>query len=78
MIAKVIAHGDTRSQAVERLSSALGDLKVAGLPNNAIFLGALLQHPVFLKGNLNTNFLSEHKVRAHVSNAGLCSFLSNL
>jgi len=61
MIAKVIAHAPDRSTAIQRLSAALGELQVAGLPNNVPFVGTLLQHPAFLSASLNTNFIEDHK-----------------
>src|SRR5947208_1780377 len=47
MIAKVIAHGRDRTQALARLATALGETVVVGPRSNAAFLGKLASHPEF-------------------------------
>mmetsp|Transcript_32759 Transcript_32759/g.82530 ORF Transcript_32759/g.82530 Transcript_32759/m.82530 type:complete len:422 (+) Transcript_32759:355-1620(+) len=61
MIAKVVAHGRDRAAAATALTSALGQLQVAGLPTNIPFVKALLQHPAFLAGSVDTNFIITHR-----------------
>ena len=62
MIAKVIAHGNNRDEAIHNLSKAIGDLQVAGFPTNTSFLGQILQLPAFQGAKLDTNFISDNKV----------------
>jgi 3-methylcrotonyl-CoA carboxylase alpha subunit len=50
MIAKVIAHGGDRAQALARLAGALGQTIVVGPHANAAFLKALVSHPEFRAG----------------------------
>ncbi|MEP7300203.1 MAG: biotin carboxylase N-terminal domain-containing protein [Caldimonas sp.] len=57
MIMKVIAHGDTREQAIERLQGALAKLHITGIAHNAAYLQAVLQHPAFRAAELHTGFL---------------------
>ncbi len=45
LLAKVIAHGATRAEAVERLHRALGEYDILGLRHNISFLRALLNRP---------------------------------
>ena len=57
MLAKVIAHGPTRTEAVGRLALALERLHLAGLTTNRDFLAATLRHPGFLSGDTTTDFI---------------------
>jgi acetyl/propionyl-CoA carboxylase alpha subunit/acetyl-CoA carboxylase carboxyltransferase component len=59
MIAKIIAWGATREQAVARLDGALADLDVVvedGTTNRA-FLRSVLAHPAFITGHADTGWL---------------------
>jgi len=60
MLAKLIAHGPTRAAAAGRLTAALEELVILGVPVNADYLGRVLHHPAFLAGRLHTGFLTEH------------------
>ncbi len=60
MIAKVIASGPDRHQAIKRLSGALRNFVVAGVPTNIDFCLACLSHPTFAEGGITTSFLSDH------------------
>jgi len=60
MLAKVIAWGEDRPAALERLSLALGELAVMGVANNALFLRRLVRHPALLAGAPDTGFIGRH------------------
>jgi len=60
MIAKLIASGETRDEALDRLADALASTEVAGLPTNLPFLRWLVAHPVLRAGEATTAFLVEH------------------
>src|SRR6476619_4306642 len=60
MIAKVIAHGSGRAQALARLATALGATVVVGPHANAAFLKALVSHPEFRAGKFDTGFIDRH------------------
>jgi 3-methylcrotonyl-CoA carboxylase alpha subunit len=60
MIAKVIAHGADRAQALARLAQALGETVVVGPHANAAFLAALVSHPDFLAGRFDTGFIDRN------------------
>jgi 3-methylcrotonyl-CoA carboxylase alpha subunit len=62
MIAKVIAHGATRDEALDRLSAALTQTIVAGPKSNVAFLKALANHPDFRAGKLDTGLIEREKV----------------
>src|SRR5205085_1035837 len=60
MIAKVIAHGSDRAQALARLATALGETVVVGPHANAAFLKAPVSHPEFRPGAFDTGFIDRH------------------
>jgi len=60
MVAKVIAHGRDRAQALARLAEALGETVVVGPHANAAFLKALVSHPEFRAGQFDTGFIDRH------------------
>ncbi|MHB2168090.1 acetyl/propionyl/methylcrotonyl-CoA carboxylase subunit alpha [Alsobacter sp. R-9] len=60
MIAKVIAHGETRDEALDRLSAALGATLAAGPRTNLAFLQALADAPDFRAGRFDTGFIDRH------------------
>ncbi|MFT3848905.1 MAG: acetyl-CoA carboxylase biotin carboxylase subunit [Propionivibrio sp.] len=59
MIAKLICHGDTRQQALERMRDALNAFLIRGVSSNIPFQAALMQHPRFVSGIFTTAFLVE-------------------
>ena len=60
MIAKLIAHGRTRDEALDRLAVALRETEVGGVPTNLPFLRWLVSHPLVRAGRTTTAFLTEH------------------
>ncbi|MFK7826393.1 MAG: acetyl-CoA carboxylase biotin carboxylase subunit [Oligoflexales bacterium] len=58
MIAKVIAFGGDRMEAIYRMRRALREMKVEGIRTNIPFHLKLLEDPNFIKGDIHTNFLS--------------------
>jgi 3-methylcrotonyl-CoA carboxylase alpha subunit len=60
MIAKVIAHGETRDQALDRLAEALGNTMVAGPKTNIAFLKALCEAEGFRTGPFDTGFIDRN------------------
>ena len=59
LIAKVVAHGRDRDQAMDRLSAALDALVVRGISHNALFVSSVLAHPRFREGRLSTGFIEQ-------------------
>ena len=57
MLAKVIAHGATRDEALDRLTSALDDTLVLGLTTNLRFLRWLVREPVVRDGEARIDTL---------------------
>lgn len=59
MIGKVIAHGATRDEALDRLSAALATTTITGPKTNLSFLKALADHPDFRAGRFDTGFIDQ-------------------
>ena len=57
LIAKLIAHGGSREQALDRLAAALDETEVGGVTTNLPFLRWLVAHPAFRDADLSTDFL---------------------
>ncbi len=57
MLAKAIAHGDTRGEALARLDVALARTEVLGVVTNIEFLRFLLNDPDVLAGTLDTGLI---------------------
>jgi geranyl-CoA carboxylase alpha subunit len=60
MLAKIIAHGETRTEAIRRLDHALSRTQLLGLKNNLPFLRRILVTDEHLAGIISTRFLEEH------------------
>ncbi|MFV8104383.1 3-methylcrotonyl-CoA carboxylase, partial [Enterobacter cloacae complex sp.6730515] len=60
MVAKVIAYGKTREDAIRLLARAVDDSVLLGVNSNKQFLVNLLRHPVVVTGDTNTAFIQQH------------------
>jgi 3-methylcrotonyl-CoA carboxylase alpha subunit len=70
MIAKVIAWGEDRTAAAQRLRRALMETEIAGLATNAGFLIDVLGHPAFLNEEIDTGFIERHRADLLPDDAG--------
>lgn len=61
MLAKLIAWGDSREQARQRLLAMLTETAVGGFATNLPFLQRLLAHPAFAAAELDTGFIERHR-----------------
>jgi len=59
MIAKLITHGATRAEAVARMRDALNAFVIRGISSNTAFQAALVQHPRFVAGDIDTGLIAE-------------------
>ena len=59
MIGKIIAHGDTREQAIMRMRVALSELAVEGIKTNAKLHRELLADEGFFQGGTSIHYLEE-------------------
>ena len=60
MIAKIIVHGNSRAEAVEKLQFALENTIVHGCATNLPFLLATSLHPDFLAGHESTSWIGQN------------------
>jgi acetyl-CoA carboxylase biotin carboxylase subunit len=57
LLAKLIAWGETREIAIQRMRRALGELVIVGLPTSQPFHLRVMDDPDFQKGNLDITYL---------------------
>jgi acetyl/propionyl-CoA carboxylase alpha subunit len=60
LIAKLIAHGETREEALDRLAEGLRETEVRGVTTNLPFLRWLVAHPELRAGRATTAFLIDY------------------
>ena len=71
LISKLIAHGEDREQAIARMRRALGEYKIGGVRTTIPFFEVLFSHPQFVRGNLHTHFIEEHRLVEKMAEAQL-------
>ncbi|MCP5076141.1 MAG: acetyl/propionyl/methylcrotonyl-CoA carboxylase subunit alpha [Rhodobacteraceae bacterium] len=59
MIAKLCTWGPTRGEAIETMRNALDGFEVEGIGHNLPFLAAVMDHPIFIDGDMTTAFIEE-------------------
>ena len=57
LLIKLIAYGENREQSRKRMLRALDEIVIRGVPTTIPLHKEILNHPDFIKGNINTNFL---------------------
>jgi 3-methylcrotonyl-CoA carboxylase alpha subunit len=60
MIAKVIAWGEQRQDAIDELAAILAEAEVWPVRTNAAFLVNALDHPAFAAADIDTSFIADH------------------
>ncbi|MGI8485082.1 MAG: acetyl/propionyl/methylcrotonyl-CoA carboxylase subunit alpha [Thermomicrobiales bacterium] len=60
LVAKLIAWGRTRDEALRRLQRALTDFEIGGVPTTISFHQRVLAHPAFLAGQATTTFIGDY------------------
>ncbi|MXO74626.1 ATP-grasp domain-containing protein [Altererythrobacter aerius] len=63
MVAKLIAWGDDREEAIDALSEACRSVEIEPVRTNAWFLVRLLEEPSFRNGDLSTGFIGDNQDR---------------
>jgi acetyl-CoA carboxylase biotin carboxylase subunit len=59
MIGKLIVHGKTREEAINRMKRALGEFVIDGVDTNIDFQFRILSNEVFMSGNFDTGFIAK-------------------
>ena len=57
LLAKLIAHGSDRTEALARMRNALSSFVIEGVHTTVPFLLNVLDHPDFIAGEVDTKFL---------------------
>jgi len=60
MLAKLVAHGRDRADALRLLRRALDECVLLGIPGNRAFLARCVAHPAFAAGQASTGFIAQH------------------
>jgi len=60
LLAKIVAHGDNRAAALQRLQQALDETVTVGIATNRRYLERVSHHPVFVSGKHDTAFIPDH------------------
>jgi 3-methylcrotonyl-CoA carboxylase alpha subunit len=74
LLGKVIAHADTRAEAVARLRSALAATYIAGVPTNVAWLADALESAEFRAGPVDTGFVARHHAAPFAAATELAPF----
>jgi propionyl-CoA carboxylase alpha chain len=60
MIAKLIAHGTNRQEAIDRMVRAIDDYRITGIQTTLDFCRFALVHEAFQSGNFDTKFVERY------------------
>ncbi len=60
MFAKLIVWGQNRNQAIQRMIQAIDHFKIEGIPTTLDFGRFAMQHPKFIEGDFDTNFIANY------------------
>jgi acetyl-CoA carboxylase biotin carboxylase subunit len=60
MIAKLIAYGSTRAEAIAKLLKAIDEFQIEGVATTLQFGKFVLQHEAFVSGNFDTHFVKNY------------------
>lgn len=60
MIAKLITHGESRQDAIDRMVRAIDDYRITGIQTTLDFCRFALKHAAFVSGDFNTKFVQLH------------------
>ena len=60
MIAKLIAYGENRAQAIERMIRAIDECQITGIETTLGFGKFVMQHEAFTSGNFDTHFVKNY------------------
>jgi acetyl-CoA carboxylase biotin carboxylase subunit len=61
MVAKLIVWAEDRMTAIQRMKRALSEFEIEGVPTTAKFHEAVMCHPIFIDGKMNTSFVEKEQ-----------------
>src|SRR5262249_161188 len=69
LLSKLVAWGKDRTEAIQRMSSALREYQVLGIQTTVEFYQRIMVDPTFLSGNVSTSFLEDFFSRTNTQNS---------
>ncbi len=60
MFGKLIAWGQDRAEAIERMKRALGEYRISGIETTIPFCLFVMEHPKFVEGDFDTHFVPQY------------------
>lgn len=60
MIAKLVVHGKTRTEAIQKMLQAIKDFKIEGVATTLPFGKFVFEHEAFFSGNFDTHFVKNY------------------
>lgn len=60
MIAKLIVHAEDRDAAISKMTQAIDEYQIHGIETTLDFCKFAINHPAFVSGDFDTNFVKEH------------------
>ena len=60
LLSKLIAWGQDRAEAIERMKRALKEYHISGVRSNISFCLLVMNHPAFAQGEFDTHFIANH------------------
>jgi len=66
MIAKLVVHGKTRTEAIQKMVQAIKDYKIEGVATTLPFGTFVFEHEAFFSGNFDTNFVKKYYTPAKI------------
>jgi len=70
MVAKVIAYGDSRDQAIRRMRIALSEMSIEGITTNIALHQELMQDARFMEGGTSIHYLEQRLAAKDEVNKG--------
>ncbi|PIE43956.1 MAG: carbamoyl-phosphate synthase large subunit [Gammaproteobacteria bacterium] len=64
LVAQIIAYGENRQDAINKMSDYLASVKVTGISTNIALVSYILRDKVFLDGDYDTSYLPQLAIRA--------------
>lgn len=58
MIAKLIAYGENREEAIQKMTRAIDEYQISGVQTTLPFCRFVMTHPVFINASYDTNFVA--------------------
>ncbi len=60
MLAKLIVYADTREAAIRKMTEAIQDYRISGIPTTLAFGAFAINHPAFRDGSFDTHFVERY------------------